>query len=146
MGFRGSRIDSGRPAPATSHPNPRGRDEVDGVRVGVTTCYFGGFSHSQVLPEDALTSRDTTFGSTCCCAARAPHSGALPGCATSRSFSSRIQHAALPSSNLACSYELTATSAVAKWSDGEVALSHPASSYQSVTSFTTMLIAVRELT
>src|SRR5207245_6662502 len=84
MGFRGSRVDSSRRAPATSHPNPRGRGEVDGVRVGVTTCYFGGFAHSQVPPEDALTSRDTTFGSTCCCAARAPHSGALPDCATSR--------------------------------------------------------------
>src|SRR5881628_4101876 len=92
MGFRGSRVDSGRPAPATSHPNPRGRGEVDGVRVGVTTCYFGGFSHSQVPPEDALTSRDTTFGSTCGCAARAPHSGALPDCATSRDLDPGSPH------------------------------------------------------
>src|SRR2546422_8791221 len=84
MGFRASGFKFGRPARTTSRPNARGRGEVGGVRLGVTTWYFGGFSHSQVLPEDAVTSRDTTFGNTCHCAARAPHSGALPSCATSR--------------------------------------------------------------
>src|SRR5207249_4462824 len=80
-------------SPSNVTPEPRGRGEADdGVRVGVTTCYFGGFSHSQVLPEDALTSRDTTFGSTCGCAARAPHSGALPDCATSRDLDPGSPH------------------------------------------------------
>src|SRR6266567_17263 len=47
------------PQPTRSQAIMSGRSELGGVRGGVKTCYFGSVSHGQVLPEAALTSRDT---------------------------------------------------------------------------------------
>src|SRR5437879_4513790 len=57
-----------------------------------------------------------------------PHSGALPGCATSRSFTFRIHHTALPSCNLACSCQPPAPRLVAKLHRRRSGSKSPASS------------------